>query len=59
MDPAKLKEYLERRGLANLYLAEKELGFCRQSLAKYLSGKRPIPKKLENICKNQNLTQTK
>ena len=63
MDPAKLKEYLERMGLTNLYTAAEELGFCRQSLAKYLAGKSPIPKKLQLIiCKSQqdqNSTQTK
>lgn len=63
MTPEELKNYLERRGLTNLYLAEEELGFCRQSLAKYLAGKSPIPKKLQLIiCKSQqdqNSTQTK
>ena len=63
MSPQELKNYLEKRGLANLYLAEEELGFCRQSLSKYLAGKSPIPKKLQLIiCKSQqdqNSTQTK
>jgi len=60
MTPEELKNYLEKRGLLSLYDAEKELGFCRQSLAKYLSAKRPIPKKLQLItCKSQDSTQTK
>ena len=63
MSPQELKNYLEKRGLLSLYDAEKELGFCRQSLAKYLAGKSPIPKKLQLIiCKSQqdqNSTQTK
>ena len=46
MSPQELKNYLEKRGLLSLYDAEKELGFCQQSLSKYLAGKRPIPKKL-------------
>lgn len=63
MTPDDLKHYLERQGLTNLKMAAKELGFCRQSLSKYLSGEKPIPKKLElQICKSQqdqNSTQTK
>ena len=46
MSPQELKNYLEKRGLLSLYDAEKELGFCRQSLSKYLAGKRPIPEKI-------------
>lgn len=61
MKPEILKKYLERHGLTSLYDAEEKLGFCRQSLSKYLSGKQPIPKKLQLIiCKDQqNTTPTK
>ena len=59
MTPDKLKDYLESKGLTNLKMAAKELGFCRQSLSKYLSGDKPIPKKLElMICKSQQPDST-
>jgi len=53
MKPEVLKNYLKENSISNLYEAEKRLGYCRQSLAKYLAGTAPIPKKLKLIiCKN-------
>ena len=59
MTPEELKQYLKEHRLTQVKAAKK-LGFCRQSISKYLSGKTAIPKKLSLlIWKKQNTTLSK